>query len=465
MRRFLLLMIGLLVLGCMAFAQEKSMKLTVNLQNAILTGKVDVKTSDWKEEIVLKEDKTGTIEVPLAQGTYVGIQIGYAKSLLYLEPGKDLTLVAVAGKDGSYSFQENNFEYRGDKGNVKINRYLNENDLKFPESIDLTLGENEFLDKLVGLDQENSRLIKKQKFTKEFEEMELSRVKYLLYNPLVCYPIQHFWKEGNKWTGMEQYEETPVVKAYIPKLFVDNEEAWQMQSYRDYVKGGIGVLAVTDFMGNDRGKAILEQLNYLTEHFKTPVILEDVTQELVMQYIEVTEGKPLGDIEAFYKRNVKKEAYQQEVARAQKTWARFSEGSKMMSSDHKYQDITGKMVALEDLAGKYVYIDVWATWCGPCKAELPYLKKLEEKFEGKNICFVSISIDGNKAAWIKMVQEDQLGGIQLHGGNKAQIVKDYAIKAIPRFILLDREGKVINKDMTRPSDSATEETLNALEGI
>ena len=131
----------------------------------------------------------------------------------------------------------------------------------------------------------------------------------------------------------------------------------------------------------------------------------------------------------------------------------------------KYVDINGKEVSLDDLKGKYVYIDVWATWCGPCKAELPYLKKLEEKFEGKNIYFVSISIDANKAAWIKMVQEDQLGGIQLHGGNKAQIAKDYAIRAIPRFILLDREGKVINKEMTRPSDSETEETLNALEGI
>ncbi|MFR5659530.1 MAG: TlpA family protein disulfide reductase, partial [Butyricimonas faecihominis] len=150
---------------------------------------------------------------------------------------------------------------------------------------------------------------------------------------------------------------------------------------------------------------------------------------------------------------------------AQKMWAKYSEGTQIMSSDHKYMDIDGKMVALEDLRGKYVYIDVWATWCGPCKAELPYLKKLEEKFKGKNIYFVSISIDANKAAWVKMVQEDQLGGIQLYGGNKAQIAKDYAIRAIPRFILLDREGKVINKEMTRPSDSTTEETLNALEGI
>ena len=72
------------------------------------------------------------------------------------------------------------------------------------------------------------------------------------------------------------------------------------------MKGGIGILGVSEFMGNDRYKGTLEQLNFLTEHFKTPVILEDITQSLVMQYIEVTEGRPLRDIESFYKRNVKK---------------------------------------------------------------------------------------------------------------------------------------------------------------
>ncbi len=465
MKRFLLLIIGLLVLCSVTFAQAKKMRLIVNLQNALLTGKVEVKGNDLKEEIVVRGDKTGMVEITLEQGEYVNLTIGYAKNLLYLEPGKDLTLMLVANKDGSFLLMKNSFNYQGNEENVKINRYLNENDLKFLERIDFTLGEDEFLKKLFELNKENIHLVKKQKFTKEFEKAELFRVKYLLYAPLVSYPIQHFWKNGSEWTGLEQYEETPQVKAYIPKLFIDNEQAWKISSYRDYVKGGIGILAVSDFMGNDKYKTTLEQLNFLTEHFKTPVILEDITQELVMQYIEMTEGRPLRDIESFYKRNVKREVYQQELAQAQKMWLKYAEGTQIMSSDHKYMDIDGKMVALEDLKGKYVYIDVWATWCGPCKAELPYLKKLEEKFEGKNIYFVSISIDANKAAWIKMVQNDQLGGIQLHGGNKAQIVKDYAIKGIPRFILLDKEGKVISKEMTRPSDSTTEETLNALEGI
>jgi len=131
----------------------------------------------------------------------------------------------------------------------------------------------------------------------------------------------------------------------------------------------------------------------------------------------------------------------------------------------KYKDINGKDISLSDLKGKYVYIDVWATWCPPCRAELPHLKKLEEAMKGKNIVFVSISVDKDKAAWEKMVKEKQLGGIQLHTGGDGVLLNAYEIKGIPRFILLDKEGKIVNPNMSRPSSATTLETLNALKGM
>lgn len=68
-----------------------------------------------------------------------------------------------------------------------------------------------------------------------------------------------------------------------------------------------------------------------------------------------------------------------------------------------FENIKGGTTSLKDLKGKYVYIDVWATWCGPCKAEIPHLKSLEEKYQGKNIVFVSISVDSKEDhdAWQK----------------------------------------------------------------
>jgi thiol-disulfide isomerase/thioredoxin len=119
--------------------------------------------------------------------------------------------------------------------------------------------------------------------------------------------------------------------------------------------------------------------------------------------------------------------------------------------DFTYPDIEGNEVSLSSLQGKLVYVDVWATWCGPCLGEIPSLQKLEEDYHDKNITFLSVSVDTDKDAWMKMVQEDNLGGIQLWADGWSQITKDYAIFGIPRFMLFSADGKVISSDAPRPS--------------
>ncbi len=126
-----------------------------------------------------------------------------------------------------------------------------------------------------------------------------------------------------------------------------------------------------------------------------------------------------------------------------------------------YQDKNGKIVSLDSLKGKVVYIDVWATWCGPCKMEIPYLKQLEEEFHNKNIAFVSISLDQDKEAWIKMVMEKNMSGYQLIADNAwdSSLTKDYVIRTIPRFILIDKAGKIVSVNATRPSDPITKQII------
>lgn len=131
------------------------------------------------------------------------------------------------------------------------------------------------------------------------------------------------------------------------------------------------------------------------------------------------------------------------------------------SPSFSYKDINGKTVTLESLKGKIVYIDVWATWCPPCRAELPALKELEKKY-GEQMHFVSISCDQDKSKWEAMVKEKDLKGIQLHIGTDRSFMQAYAISGIPRFILLDENGKIIESDMSRPSNPETAKTLESL---
>ncbi|MGE8342573.1 MAG: TlpA family protein disulfide reductase [Flavobacterium sp.] len=134
--------------------------------------------------------------------------------------------------------------------------------------------------------------------------------------------------------------------------------------------------------------------------------------------------------------------------------------------DFTYKDINDKAVSFSDFKGKFVYIDLWATWCGPCKAEIPHMKKIEEDYHGKNIVFVSLSLDKPKDAqkWKDYVTKEQLKGIQLMADKDfgSDVAKNYDVNAIPRFLLFDTKGNIINADALRPSNPELRVQLDKL---
>ncbi len=122
-----------------------------------------------------------------------------------------------------------------------------------------------------------------------------------------------------------------------------------------------------------------------------------------------------------------------------------------------YKNAAGGTTSLQDLKGSYVYIDVWATWCGPCLVQIPHLKQLEEEYRNSNVKFVSISVDDIKKQddWLEMVKNKKLSGIQIMADQalKSDFIKSYNISSIPRFLLIDPEGNIISNDAPKPSSS------------
>jgi thiol-disulfide isomerase/thioredoxin len=116
-------------------------------------------------------------------------------------------------------------------------------------------------------------------------------------------------------------------------------------------------------------------------------------------------------------------------------------------------DTAGSMVALQDLKGKIVVVDVWATWCVPCVAEFPSLKQLEHDYGNKNVAFVGISMDSEKFRdyWKNFVAEKAPGSIQLFAGPNSPFSKMYKIGGIPRFMIFDKTGKMVYGDAPRAS--------------
>jgi thiol-disulfide isomerase/thioredoxin len=115
-----------------------------------------------------------------------------------------------------------------------------------------------------------------------------------------------------------------------------------------------------------------------------------------------------------------------------------------------------KTISLADFRGRYVAIDVWATWCGPCKRQSPYFEKFALKYKTQPIQFIAVSIDERKDKWFIEAKSKSQSVLQLHSNDSKSFGEEYNILSIPRFILIDPAGNFINAEMPFPELSAFE---------
>lgn len=128
-------------------------------------------------------------------------------------------------------------------------------------------------------------------------------------------------------------------------------------------------------------------------------------------------------------------------------------------------DLNDKEVKYEQLPlkGKLLFIDIWATYCPDCRKELPALEALQEDYKTEPITFVSISVDRDKEAWKAMVKEKKLRGIHLYASPETkELFKElYDLRSIPRYMLIDEKGNIINANLPMPSDKNLKELITA----
>jgi thiol-disulfide isomerase/thioredoxin len=310
----------------------------------------------------------------------------------------------------------------------------------------------------------------KSKFSKAFTNYMEQTIRYNYYASLLSFPIVN----ANQSTSILTVNALPDVMLDGVTSKLVNDDALLCSSYRDFITNYIiyftskanGFNKFTDYnismekkvmtaRAELKGKTLVWYIaNFLNSDCDkvAPYTVKQIYGEL---HDLDKEGTYTQLIKAKCEKRIKTKEVTVKKAKEKKAVA-DTKDKKNPFGDVALKDINGKAFNPKDIQGKVVFIDFWASWCGPCRQEFPASKLLHERFTAKqlkNIVFLYISIDGNEGNWKNAVEQIGMNGLLLisPGDWSSPIVGYFGINSIPRYMLMDKNGTITNPNAPRPS--------------
>ena len=454
MKKLSLIVLVLLIISCKQEEKPKYSIINGTIENNTAET-VLVKGNDFESRITIGENGVFADTLRLNADGFYDLYVGRERTGIYLENGKNLSVNLNADE-----FDET-LKYSGDLADVNnflAAKYLwNEKNLDFKEVF--SMDEDDFTKQLNSNQKSIDSLYVANKISNEnFKKMLAEEDNYSRAIMIENYKDAHRY-----YSGVQDYRVSDNFYDELKNInFKDTLAYRNSVAYQNLLEAHFNRLVNEETFESGNNSQTVMYLKKVNEALPNGYAKD----KMMSSYLQFG-LKPDGSLDEAYNIYKNSNPDSENLAKITEHYNKLkaiTEGNP--SPTFNYENHKGGTTDLAALKGKYVYIDVWATWCGPCLREIPSLKEVEEDYKNKNVQFVSISIDEAKDydKWKSMVSEKQLGGIQLMADNnwKSKFVEDYAIMGIPRFILIDPQGNIISADAPRPSDPELRKTFDGL---
>ncbi len=464
-KRLITTFLLLTIFACQPPKPEK-MTLTLNVEGAKPETEYKIITSgDFQDEPVAtfklaEGEYEYTMEVPLDGPTMITLLGDFYKSI-YVEPGKDLVMKATKGDDDQFTYA-----YEGDGAvYTDIMESMSSIDADFAKKHEDLEYRQFSLDWEDYQSEINDNIKAKQALISNAEGVSDDFVTIMdahLFagNISAMSMFENYYNYYRKEEGAEDFK-APGTEDKYKEAFAFGEIALVSPNFSSLVDGYVtseGVKSLGD-MGDTPWYSIPDNWMKMYEWVKDN---EDVPASFKEQMLgSYVKGLTMSlgidgawDIKEDFVKSYPDAESVQSINTKYAKWEPLKKGK--VAPDFEYESLEGEMVSLSSLKGYVVYVDVWATWCGPCVAEFPSYKKLKERLkDAKDVKWVYVSVDeaDDKEKWEKFIAKNELEGIQLFSGSgwDTKITELYQIRGIPRYLLIDKDGNIHSSNAPRPS--------------
>lgn len=321
---------------------------------------------------------------------------------------------------------------------------------------------------LFGLDEINfvktidSSYQQKIQFLTTFKGLETSYVEenkellnYEWINRKLRYPFMH------NYISKEKQEISKNYYNFLSSTIINNPKSLNINSYTSFLELYLNyetqrLLEIDSTLNEDSLKMVFIENRFSDE------VKEYLVAKTAFENIKSYNVKNANLLIEKYVNSSKSKKYLQELKTELEVLKKVEVGNH--APNFTYKNLEGSSVSLSDFKGKVVYIDVWASWCGPCKREIPASIELEKELHDKDVVFLAVSIDKSEESWRKIINDKKLKGVHLLADNEfeSQIVKLYNITGVPHYMLIDKNGKISDNNAKRPSMGVKEDILKLL---